>query len=191
MTCSLTEETLLVRIRIAAILTHMTFVSAPVAAIVLAFWHNHHLDLRIGVLAASSGMETCVAPLAPQRFELWWSDLPGSSHEESTRPSDARLLLLRAVGRPVVIVTTEGTLPVAIVVVTTVVVGVLVVLVVIAVIVVVAFAMQRPAFANYVACFPTVIAGLFVLLGRHRSCDLANRREMDDLYSPLLCVVKV
>jgi hypothetical protein len=143
MTWSLTEETLLVRIRVATILTQMTFVSAPVAAIILALWHNHHLDLRIGVLAASGGMQTCVAPLAPQRFELWWSDLPGSSHEESTGPSGARLLLVCAVDRPMVIVATEDALPVVIVVVIAVLVGAIVVIsvIVVFVIVFVAFTM--------------------------------------------------
>jgi hypothetical protein len=70
MTWSLTEETLLVRIRVAAILTQVTFVPAPIAATILALWHNHHLDLRIRVLTASGGMETRTAPLTPQRFEL-------------------------------------------------------------------------------------------------------------------------
>jgi hypothetical protein len=190
MTWSLTEETLLIRIRVATILTRMTFVSTPFATIILALWHNHHLDLRIGVLAASGGMQTCVAPLAPQRFELWWSDLPGSSHEESTRRSGARLLLLCAVDRPVAIVATEGTLPVAIVVVVIVVIVVIAIIVLIAIIVVIAiivlvgFAMQRVALANHMAFFPTVIAGFIILLGRHRSCGLANRREMGGLYLP-------
>jgi hypothetical protein len=110
--------------------------------------------------------------------------LPGGSHKEATRSSGARLLLLCAVDRPVVIVTTEGTLPVAIVVVITVgvvcVVVVVIAIILVIVLVVVAFAMQRPAAVNCMVCFPTVIAALFVLLRRHRGCDLANTREMDN-----------
>ena len=65
MAWSLTEETLLIGIRVAAILAHMAFVPAPFAVVVLALGHNHDFDLRTGVLAASGGMEGCVAPFAP------------------------------------------------------------------------------------------------------------------------------
>jgi hypothetical protein len=117
MAWSLTEETLLVRTRVAAILAQMTFVPAPVAVVVLTLRRDHNFDLGIGVLTTSGGMETCVAPLAPQRFELWRSDLPGTSHEKSVRSSSARFLLLWTVCCPMVIATTEVALPAIIVVV--------------------------------------------------------------------------
>ena len=93
MAWSLTEETLLIGIRVAAILAHMAFVPAPFAVVVLALGHNHDFDLRTGVLAASGGMEGCVAPLAPQGLKLWRRHLPGSSHDIPTGARGARLLL--------------------------------------------------------------------------------------------------
>lgn len=114
MAWSLTEETLLIRIRVAAILFHMAFIPAPFAVVVLALWHNHDLDLRTGVLTGRGGMKGCVAPFAPQGLELWWRDLPGSSHDISARTSGARLFLW-TIRRPMIFATAEVALPVPIV----------------------------------------------------------------------------
>lgn len=107
MAWSLTEETLLVRIRIAAILAYMAFVPASLAVVVFTLWHNHDLDLLVGIMTGRGGMVGRVAPFAPQGLELWRRNLPGSSHDISAGTRGARLLLLWTIRRPMVFATTE------------------------------------------------------------------------------------
>ena len=182
MAWSLTEETFLVWIRVAAIFALMTFVPAPVAVVYLALWHDHYSDLSISVLTASGRMETCIAPLAPQGFELWWSNLPRSSHEKSARTFSARLLLLLTVRWPMVIATTEAAMPT---------IRVVTVIVIVAIILVVVFLVLRKPITRVVwiqkaiwfdmAFLVTEVTSqvLFVLFRRHRSCAELNKRKID------------
>jgi hypothetical protein len=172
MTWSLTEEALLVRIRVAAILTQMTFVPTPIAVMILALWHNHYFDLRIGVLAASSGMEACIAPLAPYCFKLWWGDLPGSSHDKSAGSSSGRSLRTLAVRCPMVLATTIIAMP-ALIILGRLSAGLLVY----AELVFRVFWIGE-TIRFQMAYLATVVAKwlAFGIFRRHRSCDMANRR---------------
>lgn len=167
----LTEQTLLVRIRVAAVVFYMAFVSASFAVVGLALWHNHDLDLRTGIMTGRGGMGNCVAPLAPQGLELRRRNLPGSSHDITARTR----LFLWTIRRPMVFATAEVTLPVPII-------AIFVAIVLIAVlrVLVLRTVWVFEAFGCDMTFFVTIGTSLILfVLRRHCGRDMTNEREMN------------